>query len=1200
MRKIASVITLLLLLVLSLMLGSTISLAQTEAQSDIVCENDVIVEPYQTLIQISINVYGDHRRYGEIIEATNLKAQSDNSYPTISNEHFIKPGWKLCVPSEITVTPPPLSTPSSTTLNGVIKIGAAQALSGPSDAYGNAIRDGIELAVEQVNDSGDLGEATLEVIWEDTKGIPLLAIRAFNKLINEDEVVAIIGPTLSNSAIVADWLAQQEGVPVVSSSNTALGVTDIGSYIFRTARPDSAIIPNTIREAKNQWGLKRVAVIYDKDDAFTKSSYDLFTEALAQEKLTVVMTEIFATGETDFSEQLTKIRDENPDAIVISALVTEGAEILKQARELGIPESVRFIGGDGFNTPQLFELAGEAANGLISGTAWYADNRLSNNERFIADFKKTYRRDPDQFAAQAYTAVWALATAIGDANSIDQLAVRDALDEMGIIDSPLGPFTFDDNRDAIHASAVQVVDNGEFTLLATTPSPPNPDNVIKIGAAYDLSGPTAKHFPPTKNSINLAIKEINESGLLDEVVQPIWEDTGGTPQQATQALYKLINDDQVVAILGPTRSNSAFAADLLAQEAGVPVIATSNLAPGITDIGDYIFRTSSPENVVIHNTIKVSKELLGLQRVALIYSKDDRFARLSQKIFVNALETEGVEIVITESFKTGDAEFYSQLTKIKNKNKNKTTEIDAIIISALPEDGIKIMQQARELDIPSTVRFIGGGSFNTTRLIEEAGKAADGLITGTSWYTESDEPDSKKFVAAYENEYGLDPAPDQFAAQAYTALWALAKAMSKANDPTDRTAVRDALDNLGVIRSPLGLFRFDEKGDPVHDQVVQVARDKKWVDLETFVAELPSDLPSVIKVGAAHALSGPANPSGNPSRNGINLAVKQINENKRLGTTVDDEAVVLEVIWEDTAGDKDQASEVFDKLINDDQVVTILGPTLSNSAFEADPVAQEAGVPVIASSNTATGITEIGEYIFRTSLPESALIPNTIKEIKASLGVQTVAVMYDEVDAFTKSGDEVFEQVLREEGLEIVTTETFQTGETDFSAQLTKIKELNPDAIVVSALAAEAILILQQARELGIPENVRFIGGNGFNTPDLFNAGEAANGAISGAAWNIYETNPASEKFVEAYQAEYGSDPDQFAAQAYTAVFVLAEAIRNAESADRARIRDALAALDETNKIDSPLGLFSFDENRDPVHSPVVQTIVNGEFVLFK
>lgn len=1188
MRKIASVITLLLLLVLSLMLGSTISLAQTEAQSDIVCENDVIVEPNQTLIQISINVYGDHRRYGEIIEATNLKAQSDNSYPTISNEHFIKPGWKLCVPSEITVTPPPLSTPSSTTLNGVIKIGAAQALSGPSDAYGNAIRDGIELAVEQVNDSGDLGEATLEVIWEDTQGIPLLAIRAFNKLINEDEVVAIIGPTLSNSAIVADWLAQQEGVPVVSSSNTALGVTDIGSYIFRTARPDSAIIPNTIREAKNEWGLEHVAVIYDKDDAFTKSSYDLFTEALAQEKLTVVMTETFRTGETDFSEQLTKIRDENPDAIVISALVAEAAEIMKQARELEIPASVRFIGGDGFNTPELFELAGEAANGAISGTAWHADNRLSNNEPFIADFKETYRRDPDQFAAQAYTAVWALATAIGDANSIDQLAVRDALDEMGIIDSPLGPFTFDDNRDAVHASAVQVVDNGEFTLLTTTPSPPNPDNVIKIGAAYVLSGDRARFAEPTLNAINLAIKDVNTLKRLGGfTLMLISEDTKTKQPLAVEAFYKLINDDQVVAIIGPGLSNSAFAADLLAQKAGVPVIGSSTTAEGLTDIGDYIFRTSLPDSAVIANTIKVSKELLGLQRVAVMYNEEDFSAKSGYEQFVKTLKEQSVGIIITETFRNNEKDYSEKLTKIKDLNP------DAIILSALPSDTSKILKQARQLDIPSNVRFIGGTDFNAAEIINQAGEAADGIISASAWDIDSDDADNQKFVAAYQAEYGTDP--DQFAAQAYTAVQALATAIRNADDPTDRTAVRNELDNLGVIRSPLGLFRFDEKGDPVHDQVVQVVVGGKFVSLEKFVAELPSsppsDLPSVIKVGAAHALSGPANPSGNPSRNGINLAVKQINESDKLGTAK------LEVIWEDTAGDKDQAKEVFDKLINDDQVVAILGPTLSNSAFEADPVAQEAGVPVIASSNMATGITEIGEYIFRTSLPESALIPNTIKEIKASLGVQTVAVMYDEVDAFTKSGDEVFEQVLREEGLEIVTTETFQTGETDFSAQFTKIKELNPDAIVVSALAAEAILILQQARELGIPERVRFIGGNGFNSAELFNAGEAANGAISGAAWNIYETNPTSEKFVEAYQAEYESDPDQFAAQAYTAVLVLVEAILNAESADRAGIRDALAKL---STIDSPLGVFSFDENRDPVHSPVVQTIVNGEFVLFK
>ena len=349
--------------------------------------------------------------------------------------------------------------------------------------------------------------------------------------------------------------------------------------------------------------------------------------------------------------------------------------------------------------------------------------------------------------------------------------------------------------------------------------------------------------------------------------------------------------------------------------------------------------------------------------------------------------------------------------------------------------------------------------------------------------------------------------------------------------------------------------------------------------------------PVVIKVGAAHALSGPIAIYGQPIRQGIELAVKQINEQKYLG-----ENTTLEVIFEDTAGTKEQAITAFEKLINQDQVAAILGPTLSNSAFAADPIAQEAGVPVIGSSNTATGITEMGDFVFRTSLPESAVIPNTIKVVKEARGLTKVAVMYGNDDQFTKSGYEVFAAALEAEGIEVLGTETFAKGDTDFSAQLTKIKALEPQAIVTSALAEEAANIMAQASQLGL--EVFFIGGNGFNSPKLAEiAGPAAEGAISGSAWFLSSPSPENVSFVEAYKAAYNADPDQFAAQAYTAAWVLAKAIKDAGSADRKAIRDALAQIKD---FATPLGVFSFDEARDPLHTPVVLIVQDGKFALFE
>ncbi len=279
-------------------------------------------------------------------------------------------------------------------------------------------------------------------------------------------------------------------------------------------------------------------------------------------------------------------------------------------------------------------------------------------------------------------------------------------------------------------------------------------------------------------------------------------------------------------------------------------------------------------------------------------------------------------------------------------------------------------------------------------------------------------------------------------------------------------------------------------------------------------------------------------------------------------------------------------------------MTVILGPTLSAEAKSADPLAQEAGVPVIASSNTVAGIVEIGDYIFRTSLPESAVIPNTIKVTKAAFNLKKVAIMYGNDDAYTQGGYDVFKATLAAEGIEVLTEETFAKGDTDFSAQLTKIQSLNPDAIIVSALAEEAANILLQARTLGLPESIRIIGGNGFNSPKLAQiAGKAAEGAISGSAWNVSSTYPASADFVKAFNAEYSANPDQFAAQAYTAAWVAATAIKNAGSVDHAAVRAALAKI---SGMESPLGSFSFNEKRDPVHEAVVLIVKDGKFVVFQ
>lgn len=347
------------------------------------------------------------------------------------------------------------------------------------------------------------------------------------------------------------------------------------------------------------------------------------------------------------------------------------------------------------------------------------------------------------------------------------------------------------------------------------------------------------------------------------------------------------------------------------------------------------------------------------------------------------------------------------------------------------------------------------------------------------------------------------------------------------------------------------------------------------------------------KIGTAFTLTGGASVYGQAQRNAVQLAAEEINTKNTVP------GVKVDVLYEDDGGDKQPGSNVFQKFINQDRVLAIIGPTLSTVALAVDPIAQQAGVPVLGVSNTATGVTDIGNFIFRNSLTESVVIPNTIKRAKDKLNLQKVALLYGIDDNFTKSGFDEFKKALDANAVQILgTPQTFQTADKDFAAQLTQIKGSAPDALVVSALIAAAVGIVTQARQL-VDEKIPIIGGNGFNSPALMrDAGKAAEGVVVGAAWHSSSSNPLSQAFIKAYQAKFNSPPDQFAAQAYAGLYIMAEAIKRAgANPTRDGVRKALS---EIKGLPTALGNFSFTANRDADHPPVVQIVRDGQFELFE
>jgi branched-chain amino acid transport system substrate-binding protein len=341
-----------------------------------------------------------------------------------------------------------------------------------------------------------------------------------------------------------------------------------------------------------------------------------------------------------------------------------------------------------------------------------------------------------------------------------------------------------------------------------------------------------------------------------------------------------------------------------------------------------------------------------------------------------------------------------------------------------------------------------------------------------------------------------------------------------------------------------------------------------------------------IPVGAALSLTGAAASYGTSQQKGLELAKEQLN--KKGGVTYD-------VKVEDDQTDPRQGITVFEGFVGGGKSI-IIGPTLSNTAFQAQPIAQEGKTPVLAVSNTASGITAQGDYIFRDSLTEAQVIPQTVKKAKEKYNLTKVVVMYSNDDAFTKSGFTVFESALKAEGIQNLETITFSKADTDFRALLTQAKGKNPEAIIVSGLIEAAIPLVTQARELGI--TVPIIGGNGFNNPKLMaDGGPAAEGVVVGAAWNSASANELNTAFLKDFQAKFNAAPDQFAAQAYAGLTLIDHAVRSACSGERDAIRDGLTKI---SKVPTVLGDVSINKDRDAEHPAVVLVVKGGKFTVLE
>jgi branched-chain amino acid transport system substrate-binding protein len=344
-----------------------------------------------------------------------------------------------------------------------IKIGAVLLQSGANAGYGIAQRAGVELAVDEINKAGGINGAPIQVIYEDSKGSKDEAITSARKLIDKDEVTAIIGPTLSGEMFGAGPVANEAGVPILGISTTANGITDIGKYVFRNSLPEALVLPQTVKIAVTTQKLKNVAVLWDAKDDFSVSGYKTFKEELLKNGVNIVAEASFQTKDQDFGPQITRVLAAKPDALIVSSLYQEGALLMVQARKVGFKGAI--VGGNGFNSPKLAEIAQAAAEGTIVGSPWFAGRDDAKVKKFVADYTaKTGGRAPDQFAAQAYDGAYLIAQALKVGGS-NRDKVRDALAAIKNYEGVTGTFSFDQNRNPVMQPFVLQIKDGKYSEL---------------------------------------------------------------------------------------------------------------------------------------------------------------------------------------------------------------------------------------------------------------------------------------------------------------------------------------------------------------------------------------------------------------------------------------------------------------------------------------------------------------------------------------------------------------------------------------------------------------------------------------------------------------------------------------------------------------------------------------------------------------
>ncbi len=356
-------------------------------------------------------------------------------------------------------------TAGTASSGGEILIGEVGSLTGNDATFGTSTRDGIDLAIQQINAAGGINGKKVRVLVLDDQGKPEEAATGVTKLITQDKVSAILGEVASTRSLAMAPIAQMYKIPMVTPSSTNPEVTKKGDYIFRVCFIDPFQGAVMAKFAHQSLKVKRVAILKDVKNDYSVGLSKFFTETFKQLGGEVIVEQSYSANDIDFKSQLTAIKSKNPEAIFVPGYYTEVGLIARQARELGI--KVPLMGGDGWDSEKLREIGGVALEGSYFSNHYSPDDKSERVQKFIATFKGVYNRIPDGLAAMGYDAAAVLFDAMKRAKTTSSADLRDALAATQQFPGVTGVITIDSDRNAVKSAVVIEIKGGNFVYKET-------------------------------------------------------------------------------------------------------------------------------------------------------------------------------------------------------------------------------------------------------------------------------------------------------------------------------------------------------------------------------------------------------------------------------------------------------------------------------------------------------------------------------------------------------------------------------------------------------------------------------------------------------------------------------------------------------------------------------------------------------------